>query len=81
MFGIVTAIMELVLAISADTVMVDDRFSRLAGPVAVMVLIGIALCIIAGSRGGPSRRLAVIGGVLLLAPLVLLPLILVVLDS
>ena len=80
-FGIVTAIMELVLTISADTVMVDDHFSRLAGPVALMVLTGIVLCIIAGSRGGPSRRLAVIGGVLLLAPLVLFPLVLLLLDG
>ena len=51
-------------------------------PLPVVVLFGIALCIVAGSKTPRGRKLAITGGLLMLcAPVVLFPVILAIGES
>jgi len=52
----------------AGTVMTTNRFGDVVIFLPFVILIGIVLCIVAGFGPRPSRRYAVIGGVLMILP-------------
>lgn len=63
---------------AAGSVMTSNWYQYIFFPTPFVILAGIVLCLIAGTRGGAARKRAVIGGILLAIPFVVFVLLVLV---